>query len=99
LAQFVKGVTFSAGMTADLAVVEDQRQSIGKQCNLGPDALALAVKMNKGLGMPMPMWPRCCRTAFNFRSTAAPSAGRWTGWRGAEKRLGTLGRMPPGAVS
>ena len=27
----MKGVTFSAGMTADLAVVEDQRQSIGKK--------------------------------------------------------------------
>jgi len=31
----VKGVTFSAGMTADLAVVEDQRQGIGKKADHG----------------------------------------------------------------
>ena len=35
LGQLVKGVTFSAGMTADLAVIEDQRQGIGKKADHG----------------------------------------------------------------
>ena len=65
---------------------------------LGPDALALAVKMNKGLGMPHADVAAVLQDGFNFRSTAAPSAGPWTGWRGAEKRRGMLCGMPPGAV-
>src|SRR6266567_984182 len=43
---------------------------------LGPEALALGVQMNKGLGLPQPMWPRCCKTATSCRRTGARFAVR-----------------------
>src|SRR5260370_21954040 len=35
LGQLMKGVTFSAGMAADLTMVEDQRQSVGQKADHG----------------------------------------------------------------
>jgi hypothetical protein len=65
---------------------------------LEPGGLALAVKMNKGMGMPRADVAAVLQDGFQVQVNRNTFAGPWIGSHGAERQLGLLCWMPPGAV-